>query len=198
MAAFVLRSGSKEAPQWCFRPRFLGFLTLLLLVLAHSTSAGVVGRERTNDTDTQEGRYGHSLNGDEEKHHYTDKYDYGDMHHHDNASLDDIVPEAHTNENIILWKLLWMAFVVICIVCCQGARQACSKYKDDDGPREGSRVVLIRRHILVSAEDPAASQTRCDRDSGAATIPSAGTEHPADDAPPAYSDICPEASRTPQ
>ncbi|XP_047481227.1 uncharacterized protein LOC125033612 [Penaeus chinensis] len=99
MAAFVLKSGSKEAPQWCFRPRFLGFLTLLLLVLAHSTSAGVVGRERTNDTDTQEGRYGHSLNGDEEKHHYTDKYDYGDMHQHDNASLDNIVPapEAYTD-----------------------------------------------------------------------------------------------------
>ncbi|XP_047481256.1 uncharacterized protein LOC125033630 [Penaeus chinensis] len=64
MASFVVRSGSEEAPRWCFRPRFLGFLTLLLLVLARSTSAGVVGRERTADTDTRLMEYFATINSD--------------------------------------------------------------------------------------------------------------------------------------
>lgn len=197
MAGFVVRSGSEETPRWCFRPRFLGFLTLLLVVLAHSTSAGVLGTDRTNDTDTQEARYDHTLNGDGDKYHYQNKHDYDDIYQHGNASLDDIVPEAYTDNNRLFRILLWVFFVIL-IACLRGAHYACSKYKDNDGARARSRVILIRQHIPVPVEDPAASQTRCDRDSGATTTPSPGTEDSTDDAPPPYSAICPETSRAPQ
>ncbi|XP_037781578.1 uncharacterized protein LOC119577956 [Penaeus monodon] len=105
-----------------------------------------------------------------------------------------IVPEAYTNNNMRL--VGWIILVVI-IMCLRLACYLRCK-DDDDGPRARSRVILIRQHIPVPVEDPAASQTRCDRDSGAATTPSPGTEDSTDDAPPPYSAICPETSRAPQ
>ncbi|XP_063610008.1 uncharacterized protein LOC134783932 [Penaeus indicus] len=190
MADFVVRSGNKEGPQWCFRPRFLAFLTLLLLVLAHSTSAGVLGRDRTNDTDTQEGRYGHTLNGDEDKHHYTDKYGYGDMHQHDNASLDNIIPapEAHTdNANFAVLMIILLLFLLpLCLgLCSRLCKYLCS-------PRK-----TVIREILIIQRIPARENVPVD-DLGAAAPLSGGTEDSTDDAPPASAALVPKASLAPQ
>lgn len=193
MAGVVVRRGTEEAPERFFRSRFLGFLTLLLLLLlAHSASAGAIGRERTSDADTQEDRTNHTLDGDGYRYHYQDQHDHGDTYLHDNPSLENIVPEAYTSSPV---RYAWAITLLFLLACLRGLCYACYNCNDDDdGPRERPRVFLIRQHVPVPIEVPAASR----RDPSAPTAPSGGTEDPMDDPPPAYSALDPVASRAPQ
>lgn len=91
MAGFVVRSGSEEVSRWCFWPRFLDILILLLLVLAHSTSAGVLGRERTADTDTRLMGYFETISSDDISNHF--------KHMLLNISYTDIFGRARPNDS---------------------------------------------------------------------------------------------------